>query len=561
MGPKGYGPLGTRGTRGKVASVSEQNREPAASAPGASWLKSKAFAWSDNPTPARHARDLAATLLLMALATLVSLAFFAFKMEACIVITYVLAVLCASLLTAGRVYCLFASAVSVLLYNYFFTTPRFSLTAWGNAYPATFAVMFVVGLIASTVAMSLRSELHASREAYERTRVILEADEALRRCTTREQVIEAACERLSELLGVTVVWYADEGKGFCAQRRFSAGDIAPAEPVIELPMARRALEDGKTVGVGTDLFPSASGLYLPLCAGDETIGVMGACLLGRMPVPAERNEAEAVAGEASLACDRARALEEREKAAVMAKNEQLRANLLRSISHDLRTPLTAISGNADVLLSNGDALDAERRNSLLRDIRSDAMWLNSTVENLLAITRLENGGVSLTTTAELLDDVIEEALRHVSPDASLHQIEVEPSPELLLVRVDARLVFQVVVNLVNNAINYTSAGSHIRISSYQRGGMAVACVEDDGPGIAEKDREHVFESFYTVGHALADSKRSVGLGLALCKSIVEAHGGAIRLEPASPHGCRFEFTLPLYDLGGEGQEGEHDDDE
>ncbi len=122
---------------------------------------------------------------------------------------------------------------------------------------------------------------------------------------------------------------------------------------------------------------------------------MGACLGNKTPLPAEQNEAEAVVGEASLALNRIQALEQREEAAVLAKNEQLCANLLRSISHDLRTPLTAISGNADVLLSDGDALSAEKRGELLRDIRSDANWLNATVENLLAITRLENGTSSL----------------------------------------------------------------------------------------------------------------------------------------------------------------------
>ena len=553
---------------------------------GVGWLKNKAFEWSDKPTPARNARDLLCTLLLMVVATLVGFVFHAFDMEACIVITYVLAVLCASLLTVGRVHCLFASAVSVLLYNYLFTTPRFSLTAWGTAYPATFAVMFVVGFVASAVAMSLRSELHASRVAYNRTRVILDADEALRRCTTHDQVIEAACERLSELLGVAVVWYAGSGVEpstekddvFCARRYFFSGGAIGAEgqdqshgkaraqgmasgvPVIELPMARRALEDGTCVGVGTDLFPSASGLYLPLFSGKRVIGVMGICLMGRAPFPAERNEAEAVVGEASLACDRVQALEERERAAVMAKNEQLRANLLRSISHDLRTPLTAISGNVDVLLSNGDALGEAARESLLKGIRSDATWLNSTVENLLAITRLENGGMSLATTAELLDDIVEEALRHVNPDVSRHKIAVEPSQQMLLVDVDARLVVQVVVNLVNNAIIHTPEGSHIHISSCSRDGMAVLRVTDDGPGIAAVDRAHVFESFYTAGHALADSKRSVGLGLALCKSIVEAHGGAICLEPVEPHGCWFEFTLPLYDLEGEEREDGHGGD-
>ena len=253
-------------------------------------------------------------------------------------------------------------------------------------------------------------------------------------------------------------------------------------------------------------------------------------------------------GEASLALNRIQALEQREEAAVLAKNEQLRANLLRSISHDLRTPLTAISGNADVLLSDGDALSADKRAELLRDIRSDANWLNATVENLLAITRLENGNVQLNTTVELLDDIIEEALRHANPDICQHGLEIEPCEDLLLVKVDAKLIVQVVVNLVNNAVTHTQTGSTIRVSTRSRGSKAIVRVEDDGSGIKDSDKAHVFESFYTIGRALADSKRSVGLGLSLCKSIVEAHGGSIVIQDAVPHGCAFEFALPRYEL-------------
>ena len=233
---------------------------------------------------------------------------------------------------------------------------------------------------------------------------------------------------------------------------------------------------------------------------------------------------------------------------MLAKNEQLRANLLRSISHDLRTPLTAISGNADVLLSDGDALSADKRAELLRNIRSDANWLNATVENLLAITRLENGNVQLNTTVELLDDIIEEALRHANPDICQHGLEIEPCEDLLLVKVDAKLIVQVVVNLVNNAVTHTQAGSTIRVSTRSRGTEAIVRVEDDGPGIKDSDKAHVFESFYTIGRTLADSKRSVGLGLSLCKSIVEAHGGSIVVRDAVPHGCAFEFALPRYEL-------------
>ena len=250
--------------------------------------------------------------------------------------------------------------------------------------------------------------------------------------------------------------------------------------------------------------------------------------------------------------DRARAMEAREEAAVLAKNEQLRANLLRSISHDLRTPLTSISGNADVLLDQGSTgtavLDAQTRRGLLLSIRSDALWLNATVENLLAITKLEGGGMRLPTTLELMDDIVEEALRHVNPAVREHDLKVVACDEPALVNVDARLMVQLVVNLVNNAITYTPAGSHIVISIGVDDGRVACSVADDGPGIAPEDRERIFESFYTANHGLADSHRSVGLGLSLCRSIALAHGGSIEVAAADPHGSVFTIELPVADV-------------
>lgn len=220
--------------------------------------------------------------------------------------------------------------------------------------------------------------------------------------------------------------------------------------------------------------------------------------------------------------------------------------LLGSISHDLRTPLTAIAGNADVLLSDAAVLTEGQRAKLAADIRSDATWLTSTVENLLAITKLENGGMSLNATVELMDDIIEEALRHVDPAVSEHVLTVESSPDVALVSVDARLMVQVVVNLVNNAVTHTPAGSRIAIRAWVEGARVRCSVADDGPGIPEADRARIFESFYTVNHGLADGRRSVGLGLSLCSSIMAAHGGAIGVSAVEPHGCCFELDLPAY---------------
>lgn len=235
------------------------------------------------------------------------------------------------------------------------------------------------------------------------------------------------------------------------------------------------------------------------------------------------------------------------EANLVAEREQLRANLLRSVSHDLRTPLTSITGNADMLLDDEADLSPEVRKRLLSDIYHDATWLQGVVENLLAVTKLENGNVTLRTDIELVDDVIEEAMRHVSRDACLHNITVVPSSELLLARLDPQVVVQVIVNLVNNAIEHTPEGSNIVISSERKGDFVAVTIEDDGPGINKTDKDQVFELFYT-GSSAADAGRSVGLGLSLCRSIVRAHGGQIWLEDNDPHGSRFIFTLPAEEV-------------
>ncbi|MBQ9316500.1 MAG: DUF4118 domain-containing protein [Atopobiaceae bacterium] len=236
------------------------------------------------------------------------------------------------------------------------------------------------------------------------------------------------------------------------------------------------------------------------------------------------------------------------RASVVAEREQLRANLLRSVSHDLRTPLTSISGNADMLLDDEVSLSDEVRGQLTRDIYDDATWLRAVVENLLAVTRLEDGDVMLNLDVELVDDVIEEAMRHVSRDARFHEIVVVPSNDLLLARLDPQVIVQVIVNLVNNAIAHTPKGSTITISSHLEGPMVAVEVADNGPGISDEDKDQVFELFYTAGHKSADVGRSMGLGLSLCRSIVTAHGGTIRVEDADPHGARFIFTLPAEEV-------------
>ena len=247
----------------------------------------------------------------------------------------------------------------------------------------------------------------------------------------------------------------------------------------------------------------------------------------------------------TLAIQNIRNAEEKERAAVRAKNEQLRADLLRTISHDLRTPLTSISGNASNLISNYEKMDDPTRKQTFLDIYDDSMWLINLVENILSISRIEDGRMNLSISTELVSEVFEEALRHTNRHSGQHTITVQMDDDLLLAHMDAKLVVQVLINLVDNAIKYTPAGSHIVLSAAAQGESAVIRVSDDGPGIPDEAKEKVFEMFSTGEKRISDSRRSLGLGLALCRTIIAAHGGTITLSDNTPHGCIFTFTLPL----------------
>lgn len=236
------------------------------------------------------------------------------------------------------------------------------------------------------------------------------------------------------------------------------------------------------------------------------------------------------------------------QAAMQIEKEQLRADLLRSISHDLRTPLTSISGNASNLLSNENEFSQETRMQIYGDIYDDSMWLIKLVENLLSVTRIEDGRMDLRMSAELMDEVIAEAMRHTDRNRDGRKIEVSSDEEFILGKMDARLIVQVVINLVDNAVKYTPEGAQIRIHTGKKDGMVVVSVSDTGPGIPDEQKSKVFDMFYTGTNRAADGRRSLGLGLGLCRSIIRAHGGEIWVSDNKPQWAVFTFTLPAEEV-------------
>lgn len=287
------------------------------------------------------------------------------------------------------------------------------------------------------------------------------------------------------------------------------------------------LKNNKHAGATTETLSNAKCLYLAVRVNSRVYGVVG-IYIGDEPLDAfEKSILLSILGECALSLENEKNAREKEEAAILAKNEQLRANLLRAISHDLRTPLTSISGNASNLISNGNSFDEATKNQLYTDIYDDSMWLINLVENLLSVTRIEEGRLDLHITEDLVDDVITEALHHVNRKSVEHHITVRHKEDYLLAKMDAKLMVQVVINIVDNAIKYTPKGSNILIKTWKQGDKAVISIADDGDGIPDEMKARVFDMFFSGANKIADSRRSLGLGLSLCRSIVNAHGGKI----------------------------------
>ncbi|MEG0019795.1 MAG: ATP-binding protein, partial [Oscillospiraceae bacterium] len=221
----------------------------------------------------------------------------------------------------------------------------------------------------------------------------------------------------------------------------------------------------------------------------------------------------------------------------------LRSNLLRSISQDLRTPITTFSGNAGILLSSSKTISDDKKEELYTNIYDDSLWLINLVENLLSVTRIEDGSMNLHMTTELMSEVVEEALQHINRNSREHQISVISSDDLLMAKMDVQLIVQVIINIVDNAIKYTPLGSSITISVFKKDGKVMTQIADNGTGLSDEAKPHIFEMFYTANTKVADSRRGMGLGLALCKSIITAHGGEISVTDNKPNGSIFSFSL------------------
>lgn len=462
-----------------------------------------------------------------------------------IIMLYLLGVLVISMVTTGRSYSLLASVLSVLLFNFFFTDPYFTMRS-DPSYIATFGIMLLVALLSSSLTIRVKTQAKMNADKAYRTAILLESSHKLQTAEGAEAILTVAAQQLGHLLERDLVVYQADGQGGLLPAMCfpfaEGGDLSSLLTPNEKAVAEWVMKNNKHAGATTNTLPGAQCLYLSIRGTGGALAVVG--ISAGQPLQSfEKNLMVALLDECGLALEKELTMREKQKAEAQADQEALRANLLRAISHDLRTPLTSISGNASILMESAEQLEPEKRQSLFTAIYDDAMWLYNLVENLLSITKIEGSRVHMNMEPELLDDIFAEALSHLDRNACRHHIETKLGDDMLMADMDARLMVQVVINIVNNAVKYTPEGSHITLSAKRSNQLIVVEIADDGPGIPDEAKGKLFEMFYTAGNERGDGRRGLGLGLALCKSIVTAHGGTIEAADNHPQGTVFRFTL------------------
>jgi two-component system sensor histidine kinase KdpD len=455
-----------------------------------------------------------------------------------IVMIYLLGVVVVAM-RFGRAASALASILSVAAFDFVFVPPYFTFAVSDSQYMITFAVMLVVALVISGLTVRSRDQAQAARTQERRTAVLYSLSRELAASRGLDTLLELALRHLLEVFGGRIVILLPGADGRLVQR---AGQLAPFNmDATDFAVAQWAFEHRQAAGAGTDNVPGAQMRFEPLSSSRGVVGVLG--IRPTEPhafdAPEEEHLLETFASLVAVALDRALLADEAQAAQVRMEAERVRSALLSAVSHDLRTPLTAITGAAGAALEGETRLDAATRRELLESIRDEADRLNRLVNNLLDVTRLESGSLQLRREWIPLEELVGVALARLAGPLRDRKVTTRLPEDLPPVHVDGLLVGQVFINLLENAAKHTPAGQPVEIEARREGDDVVVEIADRGPGLPKGEERKVFDKFY--GGAVTSG---AGLGLTICRAIVEAHGGRIGGDNRPGGGAVFRFSLP-----------------
>jgi two-component system sensor histidine kinase KdpD len=434
---------------------------------------------------------------------------------------------------------LFAAFLSVASFDFFFVPPYYTFAVSDIRYLVTFAVMLLVSIVISRLTLRVRRQADAARMRERRTAGLYNLSRELVRERGADRLSEIAMKHIGEMFDCTVAVLIADERGRLASA--GGGPFAFAPDQQEVSVAQWVYEHRQPAGFGTDTLPGAKALYLPLVASAGAIGVMG--ILPKTAEagfePEQFHYLEAFVNQTAIAIERSFLGEAAQRALLKAETESLRNTLLSSISHDLRTPLSAITGAATTLLQEDVMIDQVSRLDLLQTIQEEAERLNRIIRNVLDMTRLESGAITVNKEWQSLEEIIGVVLNRLGDRLKDHPVTVKLPGNFPLIPFDGLLIEQVLMNLFDNAIKYTPKGTPLELSASESFYIVTVELADRGPGIPAGEEERIFEKFVR-GRGTTGG---VGLGLAICRTIITAHGGRIWAENREGGGAVFRFTL------------------
>jgi len=456
-----------------------------------------------------------------------------------VAMTYILGVVLISSWTGKRP-ALLASFLSVAAFDFFFIPPLYTFAVTDIKYVVTFAVMFAVAFITSRLTLRIRDQADAARLRERRTAALYRLSGELVRERGIKRLCDIAVNHIGEIFSrKTVILVPDENGNLTliASR--------PEDYLLdnrEMSVARWAFDHKQRAGRNTDTLPGANGLYLPMVAASRTVGVIGITFEDVSTFDQEQIHAlENFAHQAAMAIERALMGEEAQKALLRAETESLRNTLLSSLSHDLRTPLAAITGASTTLLQQDAVLDTGSKRELVQTVIEESEHLNRIIRNVLDMTRIESGAITVRKEWLHIEEIVGAVLNRMSDKLRGHSVEINIPADLPLVAFDPLLIEQVLMNLLENAVKYSPLSSAFGIAASIRDGSVLVEIADNGPGIRPGEEERIFEKFVRG----SSSAGGIGLGLTICKAIITAHGGRIWAENRFGGGAVFRFTLPV----------------
>jgi two-component system, OmpR family, sensor histidine kinase KdpD len=440
----------------------------------------------------------------------------------------------------GRGAAAFAAVLSVCFFDFFFVPPRYSFAISDVQYLLTFGIMLAVGLITGQLTAGLRFQARVAAHREERAGSLYEIARDLSGAVQIEQVVRISDESIERTFRATAALLLPNAAGQLSE----TASRADAALNIDIGIAQWAFDKGQPAGFGTDTLPGSEVLYIPLRAPTHARGVLAVKAHNRrlLRIPEQRQLLDTFAALIAIALERVHYVEVAQSALVTMESERLRNSLLAALSHDLRTPLTVLVGLAESLALTKPPLSPPQLETA-EAIQDEARRMSTLVSNLLDMARIESGEVKLNLQWQPLEEVIGSALNAARAMLKQHRVDVQIPRDLPLVRFDALLIERVLVNLLENAAKYTPPGSTVTLSAEVIADRLSVSVMDDGPGLPVGQQEAVFQKF-TRGER-ESATPGVGLGLAICRAIVESHQGKIVAADRPGGGARFTFTLPL----------------